>query len=128
MKVHEKIRSIRQSKGWSQEKMAEKLELSMNGYANIERGETDVQVSRLEQIASTFGMELLELFNFGERNVFYLIGDNENSFYCNLQSTNFSSEKNEFEHELEKARLLLQEKEKENNYLKDIIASLMKNK
>jgi transcriptional regulator with XRE-family HTH domain len=109
MKVHEKIRSIRQSKGWSQDKMAEKLELSVNGYANIERGETDVQVSRLEQIAETFGMDLLELFNFGERNVFYLVGDNENSFNCkNLQSTNFSSEKNEFEHELEKAHILLQ--------------------
>jgi transcriptional regulator with XRE-family HTH domain len=94
---------------------------------NIERGATDVQVSRLEQIAETFGMELLGLFNFGEKNVFYLVGDNHNSFYCNLQSTNFSSEKNEFEYELEKARLLLQEKEKENNYLKEIIASLMKN-
>lgn len=127
MKIHEKIKSIRKSKGWSQEKMAEKLELSMNGYANIERGETDVQVSRLEQIAETFGMGLLELFNFGERNVFYLVGDNENSFYCNLQSTNFSSEKNEFEHELEKARLLLQQQQKENNYLKEIIANLMKN-
>ncbi|WP_069471922.1 hypothetical protein [Candidatus Marithrix sp. Canyon 246] len=73
----------------------------MNGYANIERGETDVQVSRLEQIAETFGMGLLELFNFGE--------------------------KNEFEHELEKARLLLQQQQKENNYLKEIIANLMKN-
>lgn len=131
MKIHEKIRSIRKSKGWSQEKMAEKLELSVNGYANIERGETDVQVSRLEQIAETFGMELLEFFNFGERNVFYLVSDNdhtENSFNCrNLQSIDFSSEKNEFEHELEKAHLLLREKEKENNYLKEIIASLMKN-
>jgi transcriptional regulator with XRE-family HTH domain len=133
MKIHEKIRSIRKSKGWSQERMAEKLKLSVNGYANIERGETDVQVSRLEQIAETFGMELLELFNFGERNVFYLVSDNDNTaennfFNCrNLQSIDFSSEKNEFEHELEKARLLLQEKEKENNYLKEIIASLMKN-
>lgn len=116
MKIHKKIRSIRKSKGWSQEKMAEKLELSVNGYANIERGETDVQVSRLEQIAETFRMELLEFFNFGERNVFYLVSE-----------IDFSPEKNEFEHELEKARLLLHEKEKENNYLKEIIASLMKN-
>ena len=102
MKVHDKIKFMRESKGWTQEEMAEKLELSVNGYANIERGETDVQYSRLEKLADIFGIGLLELLNFGERNVFYLIGDNQNSFNCkNLQSTSFSEEKNELEHELE---------------------------
>jgi transcriptional regulator with XRE-family HTH domain len=124
MKVHDKIRSIRQSKGWTQPDMAYKLDMSVNGYANIERGETDVQISRLEQIAETFGMELLELLNFGEKNVFYLAADNnQNSFNCkNLQSTDFSNDKKELEHELEKARLLLQQQEKEIAYLKDIIS------
>jgi hypothetical protein len=42
-----------------------------------------------------------------------------------LPSTNFSEEKSELEHELEKARLLLEQQEKEIAYLKDII-SLMK--
>ncbi|TGO03008.1 hypothetical protein PN36_14320 [Candidatus Thiomargarita nelsonii] len=126
MKVHEKIRFMRQSKGWSQEEMADKLALSVNGYANIERGETDVQISRLEKIAETFGIELLELFNFGERIVFYWAGDNNdhnNNHFCKNQSIDFSSEKNE--PELEKARLLLQQQEKEIAYLKEII-SLMK--
>jgi transcriptional regulator with XRE-family HTH domain len=45
MKVHDKIRSIRQSKGWTQEDMAEKLYMSVNGYANIERGETDALIA-----------------------------------------------------------------------------------
>jgi transcriptional regulator with XRE-family HTH domain len=35
---------MRQLKEFSQEDMAEKLGLSLNGYANIERGETDVQM------------------------------------------------------------------------------------
>ena len=39
MKVHEKIRLIRESKHWSQEDMAEKLNMSLNGYVKIERGE-----------------------------------------------------------------------------------------
>ncbi len=105
---------MRQSKGWSQEDMADKLNLSVNGYANIERGETDVQISRLEKIADTLGIELLELFNFAERNVFYWAGDNNNNHFCkNLQSIDFSNEKNELEHELEKTRLLLQQYEKE---------------
>jgi len=135
MKVHEKIRSMRQSKGWTQPEMADKLDMSVNGYANIERGETDVQVSRLEKIAETFGMELLELFSFGERNVFYLAGDNSKNFnHCkNLPLNNFSDEKKELEHELEKAHLLLQQQEKEiaylnekNNYLKEIISLVKK--
>jgi len=128
MKVHEKIRFMRQSKGWSQEEMADKLNLSVNGYANIERGETDVQVSRLEKIAEAFGIELLELFSFGEKNVFYWAGDNSNNhFFCKNQSIDFSEEKSELAHELEKARLLLEQQEKEITYLKDII-NLMKNR
>ena len=57
---------MRLSKGWSQEEMADKLYMSVNGYANIELGKTDVQVSRLEKIAEAFGMELLELFSLGK--------------------------------------------------------------
>jgi transcriptional regulator with XRE-family HTH domain len=83
---------MRQSKGWSQEDMAGKLNLSVNGYANIERGETDVQISRLEKIANIFGIELPELFNFGEKNVFYLATDNQNNANGkNLQSISFSA-------------------------------------
>jgi transcriptional regulator with XRE-family HTH domain len=122
MKVHEKIKFMRESKGWMQEEMADKLELSVNGYANIERGETDVQISRLEKIAEAFGIELLELFSFGEKNVFYLVAENIRHFnHCdNLQSTDSSNENNELEHELEIARLLLQQQEKEIAYLKEI--------
>jgi transcriptional regulator with XRE-family HTH domain len=132
MNVYDKIRSIRQSKGWTQPDMADKLDMSDNGYANIERGKTDVQISRLEQIAEAFGIELLELLCFGEKNVFYWNGDN-NHLIKSLQSTHFSEEKNECEHELEKARLLLQQKDKEiaylndkNNDLKEIISLVKK--
>ena len=76
MKVCEKIHFLRQLKGWSQEEMADKLEMSTNGYAKIERGETDLPLSRLEQIAKVFEIELVELFSFGEKNVFYVTGDN----------------------------------------------------
>ena len=80
MKVHEKFRIMRQRKGWSQEEMAEKLYMSVNGYANIERGETDVKISRLEQIARVFEMDLLELFNFGEKNIVYFCGEGSSNY------------------------------------------------
>jgi len=55
MKLHEKIRLIRQAKGWSQREVAKKLHISLNAYGHIERGETHPNSIRLEQIARAFG-------------------------------------------------------------------------
>lgn len=70
MRIHEKIRLIRKLKGWSQEEMAFKLHMSQNGYGSIERGGTDINLSRLEEIAAIFGMSLTELSGFNEKTVF----------------------------------------------------------
>ncbi len=121
MNVSDKIRFMRRLKGWSQEEMAEKLEMSPNGYANIERGETDVQISRLEQIAKIFGMDLTELMSFGERNILYFFGDNNQHV---LQALNASPETLMIE--LQKCQALLQQKDKEIQYLKEIIDLLKK--
>ena len=124
MKIYEKIRFMRELKNWSQEEMATKLSMSVNGYANIERGETDIQLSRLEQIAKTLEIELLELLSFGENNIFYLTGDNNRLYKLNINSSNKQSE---LENELEKTRLIVEQQQKEIDYLKEII-NLMKNK
>ncbi|BAP56890.1 transcription factor, MBF1 [Thioploca ingrica] len=122
MKLHEKIRFIRQLKGWSQEEVANQLEMSVNGYGSIERGETDVKLSRLEQIAHVFGMELLELFDLNEKNVFNLIGDHT-QFHHSLISSS-SIEPTDFKHELEKANLINEQLQKEITYLKEEITYL----
>lgn len=61
MKIHEKIRLARELHQWSQEEMAEKLEMSPSGYARIERGETQLSIPRLEQIAQIFNIDIFEL-------------------------------------------------------------------
>ncbi|MDQ5908641.1 MAG: hypothetical protein QG599_733 [Pseudomonadota bacterium] len=114
MNVSDKIRFMRQLKGWSQEQMAEKLEMSPNGYANIERGITDVQISRLEQIADAFWTSINELMNFGEKSILYYCGDNNT--ITNLQTLNASPES--LTVELQKHQILLQHKDKEIKYLK----------
>jgi transcriptional regulator with XRE-family HTH domain len=58
---------MRTVKGLSQEDMAEKLGISPNGYGKIERGETDIQWSRLEQIAEVLGITVKELLNLNEK-------------------------------------------------------------
>lgn len=61
MKTTEKIREQRENLNWSQEQMAEKLNLTANGYAKIERGETKLYLDRLEQIAQIFNVDITEL-------------------------------------------------------------------
>ena len=122
MKIYEKIRFLRSSKSLSREEMAEKLGLSINGYANIERGETDVQMSRIQQIADVLDVDLMELLSFGERNVVCFTG-NENHF---LNVSHDSDASVELKNELEKAQLVIKAKDAEIAYLKEII-ELMKN-
>jgi len=122
MKINEKIKRIRELKGWSQEQMAEKLNMSISGYANIERGETNVQFSRLEQISKILEIKLSELIDLDEKNIqIFLLQGNGNieNHLITIQSSD-----THLKHELEKAHLLLQERNKEINYLKQQVEHL----
>jgi transcriptional regulator with XRE-family HTH domain len=129
MHVYEKIHFLRQQKGWSQEDMAAKLGMSVNGYAKIERGETDIPLSRLGFIAKVLEMDLLELFSFGEKNFFYLAGNHSSIQFqfINCQHANsFSGEHAELQNRLEKALQLVEQQEREIAYLKEIVGLLKK--
>ena len=67
MSVNDKIRLIREAKGLTQEQVAEKLEMSPNAYGNIERGENDPKLSKLQKIAEIFEMELSDLIGLAEK-------------------------------------------------------------
>jgi transcriptional regulator with XRE-family HTH domain len=54
MLINEKIRFMRQQKGWSQEEIADRLNMSPNGYGNIERGYTNINMTKLNEIAELF--------------------------------------------------------------------------
>lgn len=114
MEIYEKIKKMRLLKGWSQEQFAEKLNLSVNGYAKIERGERDMNLTRLQQIAETLDVKLIDLLGWNEKNLFtnVVVVNGSNNFAQNNIILN------EYGHELEKARLLLIEREKEIHYLK----------
>lgn len=59
--VAEKIRLHRLQRGFSQENMADLLGLSTTAYGDIERGKTDLTMSRLTQIADTLGLSPVSL-------------------------------------------------------------------
>ena len=51
MHIGENIRKIREWKGYRREYVAEQLDMHLTSYGNIERGQTDLTVRRLLQIA-----------------------------------------------------------------------------
>ena len=59
-----KIRIERQKRKTSQEKLAELSGLNRNFVGMIERGETNVTVKNLENIANALNLPIQELFNF----------------------------------------------------------------
>ena len=81
MNINEKIRRIRESKEWSQEQMAEKLNMSLNGYAKIERGETKLYLDKLEQIAQILDLDVVELMQSDGKNICFQIESPLGSVY-----------------------------------------------
>ena len=81
MSVNEKIRKFREAKDWSQEQMAEKLNMSLNGYAKIERDESKIYLDKLEQIAQVFDIDVIELMQSDGRNICFQIESPLGSVY-----------------------------------------------
>jgi transcriptional regulator with XRE-family HTH domain len=61
IKIGEKIRNLRQSKGFSQEDFAAQAQLGRTYMGRIERGEQNLSIQNLIQIAITLRVEPKEL-------------------------------------------------------------------
>lgn len=122
-KLLQNIRALRTLKGWSQDTMATLLELSEKAYASIEQGKTDIQWSRLEQIAKVFEVEVGDLVNLDRGMIFNFITHNthQTANYNQSSVNSLSTTSQHLEHELEKARLVIEARDKEIAYLKQII-------
>lgn len=85
MKIHEKIKYLRDFNHWTQEEVAERLNMSPSGYAKIERGETKLHLDKIQQIAQVFEVNLFDLLvsdNSGDTfyNHIHTIQTNENIY------------------------------------------------
>lgn len=61
MNFSEKIKSLRETKKWSQDYVASKMGMSTAGYGKIERGEVDITIDKAEQLLKVFETNLLDL-------------------------------------------------------------------
>ena len=132
MSVNEKIRKIREAKDWSQEQMAEKLNMSLNGYAKIERGESKIYLDKLEKIAQVFDIDVVELMQSDGKHICFQIESPLGSVYQGSGETQMLIEierlKLALSHANEKEILLNQLIEQKNNEIKTLKELLRINK
>ena len=123
MSVNEKVRLFRELNQWSQEEMAERMNMSVAGYAKIERGETNISLHKLKQIASVLRIDLLDLVSTHDSGVILVGGENNQNHFRNNYYGNQVAEL-----EVEKLKLelkhkdeLLKQRENELETLRDIV-------
>lgn len=122
--IYSNIKRFRELKGITREFMAAELEISSSGYSKIERGETDVSLNRLLQIASLLNINVIQLLDFDASLV--LTNDfNSDSKNLTLQQTSTSSSQDlENKHIQDKYIAFL---EKENERLNSILYRFLSN-
>lgn len=97
MALHHTIRKLRELHQLTQEDMAERVTLSKNGYANIERGESVPSIDSLEKIAHVFGMKIEELMMWSDNDCHisvlngYISHYAQNNYYENINSAELKS-------------------------------------
>ncbi len=129
--IGNKMKQLRVLKGWSRPQTATKLQMSPNNYGCMERGEIDVPLTRLVDIASTFDVPLSELLCSDEKNVFHFTksqkthrNQTHHTEYLIVGVNASASNDASLQSNLDKANLLLQERDKEIGYLKQEIEHL----
>jgi transcriptional regulator with XRE-family HTH domain len=70
MSLGEKIKKLRELKNYTQQYMANQLEISQSGYGKIERNETDISITKLEKIAGILETDIISVLTFEEKHIF----------------------------------------------------------
>lgn len=142
MSLNTKVKKMRKIKGFSQEEMAHKINISRSTYGRIERGETSLTEQKLEKIASIFDIDdWTKIKTIAEDKILLLLAENNTIESSNseqfetvetIQNMNFHYYGNEnFKAEIEKLNLIIQHKEEiikqkevENQLLRDLVDTL----
>ncbi|CAK0760790.1 HTH cro/C1-type domain-containing protein [Gammaproteobacteria bacterium] len=125
-KVGMKIKQLRAIKGWSRQQAADKLAISVTSYGSIERGETDVGITRLAQIAKLFDNSLFNSLELKEITVFNFIQENQECDNWNFGSQLSEIKELSLKNEIEKCQFIQKAREIEIEHLKQQIIQLQK--
>ena len=105
-KIGGEIKKLRLVNEWTQEQIAEQLYICRDAYGDIERGKTDICLSRLAQIADFFGVDVTFLFGSSPCTTNYTYSNHHTKSHYNQCQVHSVEEK--LQHELEKAQLTIE--------------------
>lgn len=85
-----KIKKIRELKDYTQEYMAHSLGISPTAYGRIERDETEINFSKLDQVAKVLGVDARQILDFDEK---YYFNIHENNSSVGNNNTVYHNDK-----------------------------------
>lgn len=110
-KIGENLRKIREIKGIKQESIAKQLGITTNGYGKIERGETSLNIKRLEEIAQILGVNAIDVMQFDENIIFNINSMSNSAPNGTVDNYSLSNEERQFLSEQIKSLTELVEKQ-----------------
>lgn len=129
--LRQNIRDMREDRQLTQADMAEKLSMSVTGYAKLERGESQIRVERLQQIAQVLEANVEELMAGSSDGV--VVFNNSTDILNNSPNFSFAIGNPALESEITRLRYvvdakneLLESREREIESLKSHIEALQK--
>ncbi len=80
-----RIKKIREYRNYTQQYMADSLELSQNAYCKIENGTTKLTIDRLDAIASILDVPVESIFS-SDKQTFNIQNNNIDRLYGNIEN------------------------------------------
>ena len=71
IEIGQKIKKIRELRNYSQDYMADRLGISQVSYSRIEKGQTKLDLERMQHIAAVLEVDPVFLMSFNDNMVFY---------------------------------------------------------
>jgi len=119
--VATKIRTLRNAKGYSQEYVAAKLNISQNTYSKIESGQTKLTIDRVEQLAKLYEVEP-EFFFQGDASII----NYNNGTYSKAVANIYTESYHESAETSEEIRLLIEDQRNQIKFLMEELENCRK--
>ncbi len=119
IKIGYKLRKLRMQKNYSQEYMAEVLEISQKTYSNMENDKSTISIDTLHKLAQELGVDVIELLS-DSKIVVQNNSSNDTSTFNGFVVNHLSDELlTQFKERIDDLKKLLEEKENQIAFLKD---------
>lgn len=117
LNYHERVRKLREFRNYTQEYMAEQLNLSQRAYSSLENGKTQLSVERLVDICKLLDVSIGEILDIENQNIY------NNNFNNNAENNhgNLIFKKDDFEEQRKLYERIIEMKDSEILFLKEQI-------